>query len=292
MKILTNKRVIISAVLAALALPLISGQVFAQTGIPIGDGNISSSPEVGNVFSCQQQFNSNAPGAQASGDWFDGTYWYPELKPVVDGAVSWANSGIDMALTATTRTITSSNLPTHTTGVYPVSRNDDVYQYDRNPNTISAQSIRLSFAANPEIASTPSCVPMGMIGIALTGGAIYNAVDARGDDAPAHELQDSCGGHPQRNGQYHYHSVSNCMDEIGSMANGHSGLVGYALDGFGIYGLSGSGGHALENSDLDNCHGHTETIIWDGVSKDMYHYHLTQEYPYTVGCFVGTPVAN
>ena len=73
-------------------------------------------------------------------------------------------------------------------------------------------------------------------------------------------------------------------------ANGHSGLVGYALDGFGIYGTAGAGGVHLSNADLDACHGHVETVMWDGKVVKMYHYHLTDEYPYTLGCLAGTPV--
>lgn len=66
-------------------------------------------------------------------------------------------------------------------------------------------------------------------------------------------------------------------------------LVGYALDGFGIYGQHGEGGRTLTNGDLDACHGHTHTVIWDGEAREIYHYHLTDEYPYTLGCFRGTP---
>ena len=33
-------------------------------------------------------------------------------------------------------------------------------------------------------------------------------------------------------------------------------------------------------------------IGWDGAKKTMYHYHLTKEFPYTVGCFKGTKAVN
>lgn len=277
-----------------LALMLISvclpAQVFAQGKIRIGDNRISSSPKAGYVFSCQQRFNPNAGGAHASGDWIKGKYWYPNLKPEVDGNVKWSGGGAVIKVNGNIRTITSKNLPSHTSGVYPISRSDDAYQYDRNPNSIRAQSVRLKLNANPKIASSARCVPMGMIGISLTGAAIFNAVDARGKDAPAHEIQDKCQGHPERSGQYHYHGPSDCMKESGKSSNGHSGLVGYALDGFGIFGLKGAGGKQLSNASLDACHGHTETVVWDGKVKKMYHYHLTAEYPYTLGCFKGTPV--
>ncbi len=73
-----------------------------------------------------------------------------------------------------------------------------------------------------------------------SGAAIFSAVDGRGDDAPAHEIQDRCSGHPELSGQYHYHGPSDCMTEVSPGTDGHSGLVGYAVDGFGIFGSRGS----------------------------------------------------
>jgi hypothetical protein len=66
--------------------------------------------------------------------------------------------------------------------------------------------------------------------------------------------------------------------------------VGYAIDGFGIFGPRGEDGRIVRNRDLDVCHGHTHTIMWDGKKVVMYHYHLNGEYPYSIGCFRGKPV--
>ncbi len=94
-------------------------------------------------------------------------------------------------------------------------------------------------------------------------------------------------GHPQSSSEYHYHAVSRCLSDSGT---GHSQLVGYAFDGFGIYGPRGESGTPVTDADLDECHGHTHSITWDGQTVSMYHYHATTEYPYTVGCFRGTPI--
>lgn len=48
----------------------------------------------------------------------------------------------------------------------------------------------------------------------------------------------------------------------------------------------------MTNADLDECHGHTHTIDWDGARVAMYHYHATWEFPYVVGCFKGTPAVR
>jgi hypothetical protein len=64
------------------------------------------------------------------------------------------------------------------------------------------------------------------------------------------------------------------------------------MDGFGIYGNRGANGESLTDADLDECHGHTHDILWNGQMVSMYHYHATYEYPYTLGCFRGTPLSS
>jgi hypothetical protein len=115
---------------------------------------------------------------------------------------------------------------------------------------------------------------------------MFNAFDAQGLDAGANEVQDNCDGHPQQQGVYHYHSLSDCSADT---STGHSALMGYAFDGFGIYGYYDEDGTEIINADLDECHGHVGVIEWDGQMVEMYHYHATREFPYTVGCFKGTP---
>ncbi len=234
-------------------------------------------------MSCQTSFGGG--GATGSAPWIQGDFWYPAQKPAVEGSVDWpgyTRVGTD----GTTTTIVSNNLPDSPSGIFPIQKADPAYQYDKNPNYILSQNINITLPANPKVASTPGCVPMGMIGFAVDGVAIYNALDAAGRDAVAHEVQDSCDAHPQSVGQYHYHGPSPCMPNVNT-----SNLVGYALDGFGIYGEKDlTTGKTLHDGDLDACHGTTSTIVWNGAKVSMYHYVLTEEYPYTIGCFKGTPV--
>ncbi|MCP4318564.1 MAG: YHYH protein [Hyphomicrobiales bacterium] len=276
---------------SATSILVIAGSAGSALGhdLPLGDGNISSQPKVGFVFSCQQRFNPNAPGARASGDWLGKTTWDPSKKPYVEGSVNWP-AEISITRTGEKRIVKSNNLPTHPTGVFPIQRNDPVYKYDRNNGRITAQDILIELPAVPKIAASPSCVAMGMIGFSITNAAMYNALDARGDDAPAHEMQDRCSGHPQQTGQYHYHNMTPCFDDRRSEPGGHSDQIGYALDGFGVFGIFGENGEKLKTADLDACHGHAHTIRWDGERRDLYHYHMTDEYPYSIGCYMGTPV--
>ena len=114
-----------------------------------------------------------------------------------------------------------------------------------------------------------------------SGAALFNAIDAQGKDAVAHEVQDTCSGHPQMSGVYHYHGLPSCIG-LGSTKK-HSKLIGWALDGFPVYGPYGDGGDYLSNAELDRCHGITD-------KKHGFHYVANYEFPYTVGCYRGTPV--
>jgi len=67
----------------------------------------------------------------------------------------------------------------------------------------------------------------------------------------------------------------------------HATLVGWALDGFGIYVEYDAKGRLLSNSSLDVCHGRTSSVLWHGKTTRIYHYDMTFEFPYTVGCFRG-----
>jgi hypothetical protein len=256
------------------------------THIEVGDGKYSTSPQVGYMFSCQTTFNGG--GASGTGNWMngDGT-WNALMKAVVDGSVSWPSS-FSISIQGDQRVFNSNGLPDHTTGNYPISPSDDAYAIDRNPNSISEQNITLTLPANPTVAAQANCVG-GEVGIMLSGVALFNAFDAQGLDAGAHEVQDNCDGHPQQSGVYHYHTLSDCVEDT---ATGHSALMGYAFDGFGIYGYYGEDGKELTNADLDECHGHTHDVEWDGQVVNMYHYHATHEFPYTVGCFKGTPAVR
>ena len=257
--------------------------VLNPRALPLGDGKVSTRPQRGHVFACQSSFRGG--GAQQVGDWITGSTWDASRKIYVQGAVAWPDAMFAARELGGRRQLTGNALPTnHTSGVFPVRRDDPAYQIDRNPNAIAAQNLAWSLPLVPILLAEPACVPMGQIGVMLNGVAIFNALDAAGKDAVAHEVQDQCNGHPERNGQYHYHGPSHCVPG----SQGNNTLLGYAADGFGIYSMFDAQGRELTNADLDECHGRTSRIVWDGKEVDMYHYVLTREYPYTVGCFRGS----
>jgi hypothetical protein len=257
--------------------------------LPLGDGKVSASPREGYVTSCMTGFRGGG-GAQRDGPWIHGETWDLTQKIAVQGRVNWPQAAFRITTQGTTRVVSrllqGNGLPVDTpTGTFPVAYDDPAVQIDRNPNAIVPRDIVLTIPANPSMALTTSCVPMGMIGVALNGVAMFNALDLGGRDAVAHEVQDLCNGHPQMQGQYHYHGPSACLPN----QTANEALIGYALDGFGIYSIRDAQGRELTNADLDACHGRTSEILWDGSRVRLYHYVLTREYPYTIGCFRGVP---
>ena len=255
--------------------------------LPVGDGKVAAQPTRGAIFACRTTFGGG--GASAKGPWFngDGT-WDATKKVTVDGAVKWPNANVTITLSGPTRMISGNLLPDHATGTFPIAASDDAYLYDRNPNSIKAQTLTVALPATPAVAATATCIG-GEVGYAKNGIPIFDGFDAGGRDAVAWEIQDDCHGHPQMSGVYHYHDLSSCIADAGSS---HSALIGYSRDGFGIYGYRGENGKELTDADLDECHGHTHTITWDGKEVVMYHYHATREFPYTVGCFRGASPAK
>lgn len=270
----------------ALLFPGLASAAIDLTHIPLGDGRISTTtPQAGYVYVCTQP-RSESSGATSSVPWIHGDTWNLSEKVKVSGTNTWPAARLYSDGNSQMRIIDGNGLPTFgTTGNFPIAQSDPAYQYDRNPNSIASQNISVKIPRNPLIATTTSCVPMGPIGIATNGVAIFNALDGPGRDAVAHEVQDSCGGHPERTGQYHYHGPSGCIRD----ANKVNEIIGYAFDGFGITSSLKPDGSRFANSDLDICHGTTSPIIWDGTIRTMYHYVMTDEYPYTVGCFRGEP---
>lgn len=75
---------------------------------------------------------------------------------------------------------------------------------------------------------------------------------------------DDAGGHINLNAGYHYHAATGVTTEV-AQSDEHAGLIGYAMDGHGIYARLDANGE--EPTDLDQCRGHYDEIRG-------YHYHV------------------
>lgn len=75
---------------------------------------------------------------------------------------------------------------------------------------------------------------------------------------------DDAGGHINLNAGYHYHAATGVSTQL-TQDDGHSAMIGYAMDGFGLYAQLDANGE--EPTDLDDCRGHTD-------ETRGYHYHV------------------
>jgi hypothetical protein len=114
-----------------------------------------------------------------------------------------------------------------------------------NPNTPVDGNWTFRITRNPQPKAAPkTATGLGAIGVWVNGVAIYNASDARSynnrniwhQNAIAVEGPsfDGCGGHPAPNQQYHNHQNAACIYAEGPAL--HSSIVGFAFDGYPVYG--------------------------------------------------------
>lgn len=258
---------------------------YADGILPLGDKKyVTDGPKKGYIYLCNAN-NGNGGGAQAAGNWIHGNTWNSKEKISVSGEVKWPTAKFSNTLSGDSRTLSGNDLPSHTTGIFPIQSSDPAYKYDRNPNSLSDQSFSDTFPVAPTYSDTPNCMG-GEAGIMTTGVALFNGFDAEYRDAAAYEVQDSCSGHPEKTGEYHYHSLSRCITDVNETS-----VIGFALDGFPITGPKVADGKYLVTENLDECHGITSEINLDGKKVAIYHYVMTQDFPYSVSCFRGKPVS-
>lgn len=271
--------------LSEAQLLALAGDPYKNGNLPLGDNKYTTNgAKKGYIYLCHAQKGQG--GAQSDGPWIHGSTWNIKEKSSIAGHVSWSGAVFSSSVSSTTRTLSGNDLPiNHTTGVFPVSTSDPAYKYDKNPNTISSQTFTQSFPVTPEYSDTSTCIG-GEVGVMLTGVALFNGFDAELRDAVAHEVQDGCQGHPQEKGEYHYHGLSSCIKDVSETT-----VIGFALDGFPITGPKVSENKYLVTDNLDECHGITSEIMLDGKKTVIYHYVMTQDFPYSVSCFRGKPVS-
>ncbi|MBS0204833.1 MAG: YHYH protein [Planctomycetes bacterium] len=178
--------------------------------------------------------------------------------------------------------IQSQGYPNHPTASFPNSG---------NPNSIRVQNFHFRLPLEPKVAPRITRVPMGPIGMALNGVVFFNPFEAGGMNAVEGYSEvwlDSCCGHPQQTGVYHYHKYPSCVKSpFPDDGKQHSPVIGFAWDGFPIYGPYQDAGVMARDLKgtvaLDVCNGHSD-------KQRGYHYHVTPgRFPYVIGGYAGTP---
>ncbi len=142
------------------------------------------------------------------------------------------------------------------------------------------QTITLLLPVTPVRTTGPAEIDFrSKIGVSLSG-VVFDPPAPVDAILGAHTIAafDDCGGHVNPVTGYHYHAATGCSAEE-PQADGHAPLLGYAIDGFGMYGMLDEQGS--ESQDLDVCRGHEDEIRG-------YHYHVASpgENQF-IGCLMG-----
>ena len=117
----------------------------------------------------------------------------------------------------------------------------------------------ISFGMGPG-SNGPSIRGIAFNGVLFDAPAPKNAILGAYTLAPF----DDAGGHINMGAGYHYHAATGLSKKI-VQADGHAAMIGYALDGFGMYERLSAGG--TEYTDLDASRGHSD-------ATRGYHYHV------------------
>ncbi len=173
------------------------------------------------------------------------------------------------------------------------------------PDPTKAQTYSFTIPTKPKRAAKTTAAPQGTIGVMISGAVLFNPYEGDGTtvaaasnftvkDSAGNDVAflDSCNGHPNPMGQYHYHALPGCITSKVDTATGASHMIGLAFDGFPIYGDRDIKGHQLTKSKLDKCNGITSAT--PEFPKGIYHYVLlnTKDSTSSIRCFSGKVSAS
>ncbi len=229
-----------------------------------------------------------------------------------------------------TRHIEGNGIPAHPIGRFPNRR---------NPNSVRAQSYHFQVPVAPEKADRPTVIEQGPIGVAVNG-VLFDPGTAefwQRDRSSGWRYEalgsldlglDDNNAHVQPNGAYHYHGLPVGLIEELDVEEGPV-LLGWAADGFPIYGNRGysdpadpdsklvelTGSYELKEGERPDGPGgpHDGSFVQDwefregsgdldanngrfGVTPEFpegtYYYVLTADFPFIPRQLAGTPDAS
>ena len=257
-----------------------------------------------------------------------------------DGSSASYSETISTAQGVTKRTIVTNGCPNHesycTGKPGPAPTCKDKGEQGSDTEAIQ-QDVNVDIPANPILKSsyTPGELDcsMGAIAYALNGIGFYSGAVGFVSGGPCPQLDvadpeaewisfDCCTGHSDYEAAYHYHFPPSCLlaqaNKVAPISDGHSAQVGWAEDGFPIYGPLGPGGVEIRNCGTsgahstycqDECGGYEGEL--PGVDNYKYRYYITGKvgdlntlpstpmpdseelyYPYTIRCYRGCTLSS
>ena len=154
----------------------------------LGDDYLTTSrPAKGYLYSCIEK-NPNAPGSVESKiTWInlaENTWnlfrklWLPK------GAFHPPTGTYTEKISGDNRQVSVNNLPVDgKIGDWPMTNYATLTDIDPNPGIPTSGDYSFSYPTTPSEATAPTCVSLGAIGVTKNGVVIFNAADARGEDA-------------------------------------------------------------------------------------------------------------
>tara|TARA_R110001583_G_scaffold51161_4_gene159715 strand:- start:45 stop:2324 length:2280 start_codon:yes stop_codon:yes gene_type:complete len=140
---------------------------------------------------------------------------------------------------------------------------------------------------NPQKATSVTTIDAA-VGVAVNGVPIYDYSSQGELDVTQYDQShdtlvlgqlDNCGGHAGRGDDYHYHVAPSCMmDTMKNQSN--DAIIGWAYDGYPLYGNLNPDGSKIETGQLDTCNAQTDETFG-------YRYHTSVTPPYIIQCLVG-----
>jgi hypothetical protein len=257
---------------------------------------------------------------------------YCPFSQSVYNSTAKLTSTVSITCSSTLRTITGNGVPDHTTGTFPNSGNPNAIgavnvQYS---NTLTPVSTGKSTSVAHKIGYANNGVPFDPATAESYQNAGVWKIEALNQSYFPFGV-DSSNAHVQPDGAYHYHGMPEAYITKLGKGTSTMTLVGFALDGFPIYARYGyavatdatssvrkmNSSYRLKTTpdsgrpststvamgtftqdyeyvaglgDLDECNGRYG--VTPEFPNGIYHYYITDGYPYIQRCVKGTPSYN
>ena len=216
------------------------------------------------------------------------------------------NPTVKITYSKSSATLRPDGIPNHERDAYYAVPNAGVVVPDSTTARImkdptKAQSYTFTIPTSPKYSTKVTTTSLGSIGVMISGAVLYNPFEGDGKTvAMANNFTitdasgitasfvDKCAGHPTPDvGAYHYHGLPSCVTAKVDKAAKPSHIIGFALDGFPIYGDRDIKGKKISAASLDQCNGiYSPTPEFP---KGVYHYVLlgTSDARSSIACYHG-----
>lgn len=146
----------------------------------------------------------------------------------------------------------------------------DCSHIEPRATAIQANTLDYDIPTLPRKVSDTYSLPFGPMGVIVSGSPVYNPYEGDGTTVAMNAnftmmntqgqpvaFMDTCNGHPSPHPAelYHYHGLPGCVTARVDQPGGPSHIIGFAFDGFPVYGDRDIDGQPIDPATLDECNG-------------------------------------